>query len=179
MVGGDEGGTSIGMAPDAKWIAVKIFNDRGVATTGGIHLGFQWLLDPDGNPSTADAPNVVNNSWTMSTFGCNVEFQLDLRSLRAAGIVPVFAAGNFGPGASTSSEPREQSGGTRRSERSNNSDVIDSSSSRGPSACDQSVARISSRPGSASTRPTSTACTRMRLGHRWRRRTSPARSPCC
>jgi subtilisin family serine protease len=29
MVGGDAGGTAVGVAPDARWIAVKIFNDRG------------------------------------------------------------------------------------------------------------------------------------------------------
>ena len=50
MVGGAAGGSSVGTAPDAQWIAVKIFDDRGVATTTGIHAGFQWLLDPDGRP---------------------------------------------------------------------------------------------------------------------------------
>ena len=96
MVGGDAGGSSVGVAPDAKWIAVKIFNDRGTATTAGIHAGFQWLLDPDGNPSTPDAPNVVDDSWTLINGGCDLTFQLDLRNLRAAGILPVFAAGNGG-----------------------------------------------------------------------------------
>jgi subtilisin family serine protease len=134
MVGGAAGGTSIGMAPDAKWIAVKIFNDRGQATTTGIHQGFQWLLDPDGNPNTADAPNVVNNSWTMSTASCALDFQLDLRSLRAAGILPVFAAGNYGPTAGTVLNPANLPeafavGGT------DNADAIYPYSSRGPSSC--------------------------------------------
>ncbi|MCU1659388.1 MAG: hypothetical protein JWO57_4044, partial [Pseudonocardiales bacterium] len=134
MVGGDAGGSSVGVAPDAKWIAVKIFNDSGVATSTNIHLGFQWLLDPDGNPATADAPNVVNDSWTMSAAGCNLDFQLDLRSLRAAGILPVFAAGNSGPSAGTVFSPANLPealavGGT------DNSDVLDPYSSRGPSAC--------------------------------------------
>jgi len=105
MVGGDAGGTSVGVAPEARWIGVKIFNDRGAATSSGIHMGFQWLLDPDGNPATADAPNVVNYSWTMSTSGCNLDFQLDLRNLRAAGILPVFAAGNDGPTAGMIASP--------------------------------------------------------------------------
>ena len=56
MVGGDAGGSSIGVAPDAKWIAVKIFNDQGVANAVGIHLGFQWLLDPDGDPGPPTRP---------------------------------------------------------------------------------------------------------------------------
>ncbi|HEU0317401.1 MAG TPA: S8 family serine peptidase, partial [Solirubrobacteraceae bacterium] len=136
MVGGDAGGTSIGIAPDARWIAVKIFNDRGTATTAGIHAGFQWLLDPDRDPATADAPDVVVDSWTFANGGCDLSFQPDLRNLRAAGILPVFAAGNGGPLGGTSFSPGNNPeafavGGTDAD------DVIDSSSSRGPSACDQ------------------------------------------
>ncbi|MHB8808430.1 MAG: S8 family serine peptidase, partial [Desulfobulbaceae bacterium] len=52
MVGGDAGGTAIGVAPGARWIAVKIFNNAGSATYSGVHAGYQWLLDPDGNPET-------------------------------------------------------------------------------------------------------------------------------
>ena len=99
MVGGDAGGTSIGMAPGATWIAAKIFNDAGSATATAIHSAMQWVLDPDGDPATADAPQVVNNSWAYGTPGCNLAFQPDLQALRAAEIVPVFAAGNYGPGA--------------------------------------------------------------------------------
>ena len=106
MVGGATGGTSVGVAPGSKWIAAKIFNDHNQATTAGIHQSFQWLLDPDANPATHDAPNVVNDSWTMAAFGaCDLEFQLDLQSLRAAGIVPVFAAGNSGPLGGTDFSP--------------------------------------------------------------------------
>jgi subtilisin family serine protease len=134
MVGGSTSGTPIGVAPDAKWIAAKIFNDRGVATTTGIHQAFQWLLDPDGNPATADAPDVVNESWTMSGLACDLEFQPDLRSLRAANILPVFAAGNDGPAANTVFSPADNPeafsvGGT------DVSDALDPYSSRGPSTC--------------------------------------------
>jgi hypothetical protein len=122
------------VAPDAKWIAVKIFNDRGTATSTGIHQGFQWLLDPDGNPNTADAPNVVDNSWTMTTANCTLDFQPDLASLRAAGILPVFAAGNYGPNSGTVQSPANLPeafavGGT------DNSDALYSYGSRGPSTC--------------------------------------------
>jgi subtilisin family serine protease len=65
IVGGSAGGTNIGVAPGAQWIAVKIFNDNGFATLSAIHEGFQWLLDPDGNPATDDAPDVVSNSWSL------------------------------------------------------------------------------------------------------------------
>lgn len=137
MVGGAAGGTTVGVAPDAQWIAVKIFNDQGSATTAGIHSGFQWLLDPDGNLATDDAPHVINNSWTFQGSGCNLEFELDLQALLAAGIVPVFAAGNYGPGTGTSASPSNNPsafavGGT------DDTDLIYASSSRGPSSCGES-----------------------------------------
>lgn len=136
IVGGDSGGTSIGVAPDARWIAVKIFNDRGQASSTAIHLGYQWLLDPDGNPATADAPNVVNNSWTMSAGTCSLEFQPDLRNLRTAGILPVFAAGNYGPTAGTSASPANNPDALAVGSVDGNG-LIDPYSSRGPSACTQ------------------------------------------
>jgi len=111
-----------------------------------IHRGFQWLLDPDGNPATADAPNVVNDSWTMSVGGCNLDFQLDLRNLRAAGILPVFSAGNYGPLAGTVLSPANNPeafavGAT------DDTDVLAPSSSRGPSACPGAVAPQLVAPG--------------------------------
>jgi len=138
MVGRDAGGTSIGVAPEAQWIAVKIFNDSGSATVAGIHAGFQWLLDPDGNSATPDAPHVVNNSWSFGNPGCNLEFQLDVQAWQAAGIVPIFAAGNYGPGSSTSVSPANYPesfavGAT------DNSDAIYAYSSRGPSACGETA----------------------------------------
>jgi subtilisin family serine protease len=138
MVGGDVGGSSVGVAPDATWIAVKIFNDRGTATSTGIHQGFQWLLDPDGNPATPDAPDVVNDSWTMSASGCLPDFQPDLATLRTAGILPVFAAGNYGPPSGTSRSPANNPeafavGAT------DDADVVYPYSSRGPSGCGQPV----------------------------------------
>ncbi len=134
MVGGDSGGTSIGVAPGASWIAVKMFNDSGSATTGAIHLGFQWLLDPDGDPSTADAPHLVNNSWTLGGPGCNLEFELDLLSLVAAGITPVFAAGNFGPYGATSPSPSNNPSAFAVG-ATDNLDAIYYYSSRGPNSC--------------------------------------------
>ncbi|HYD39666.1 MAG TPA: Ig-like domain-containing protein [Anaeromyxobacter sp.] len=105
IVGGDAGGTSVGVAPGARFIAAKIFPDRGAPTASAIHAAFEWILDPDGDPSTADAPSIVNGSWAFGSPGCNLEFQEDVRALRAAGILPVFAAGNFGPGPATSVSP--------------------------------------------------------------------------
>ncbi len=134
MVGGGSGGTTIGVAPGATWIAARIFDDNGNATASAIHLAMQWVLDPDGDPATADAPSIVNNSWSFGTPGCNPEFRGDLQAMRAAGIVPVFAAGNFGPGTSTSVSPANYPEAVAVG-AIDSSNRIWSGSSRGPSAC--------------------------------------------
>lgn len=135
IVGGDSGGTSIGMAPGTKWIAAKIFNDRGVTTATAIHQAFQWVLDPDHDPNTADAPQIVNGSWSIGAGpGCDLSFQLDLQALRAAGILPVFAAGNYGSGGSTSASPANYPEALSVG-AVNGNDLIYSSSSRGTSTC--------------------------------------------
>lgn len=136
MVGGDSGGTAIGLAPDAQWIAVKIFDDYGNATANAIHGGFQWLLDPDGDPGTLDTPHVVNNSWIFSS-ACDLEFELDLQALRAAGILPVFAAGNTGPASNTSRSPANNPSAFAVGSTTI-SDTIEFDSGRGPSSCGES-----------------------------------------
>ena len=88
-------GAGIGMAPGAQFIAARAFDDTGASTASAIHLAFQWLLDPDHDPATHDAPNVVNLSWGARQ-ACNLEFQPDLQALRSAHILPVAAAGNDG-----------------------------------------------------------------------------------
>ena len=112
MVGGvaADTGTSIGVAPDAQWIATKIFNDDGAASLTAIHKAFQWLLDPDNDPLTDDAPDIVNASWVLageSVNQCVLEFQADIQALKAVDIAVVFAAGNEGGAANpyTSTSP--------------------------------------------------------------------------
>jgi len=140
LVGGSAGGTAIGMAPDAQWIAVKIFNDAGAASASVIHQGFQWVLDPDGNPATDDAADVVSNSWGFEqlTNTCYLEFEPDLEALKAAGIAVVFSAGNVGPYGSTSVSPANNPQGYAVGAVDGAATVADFSS-RGPSACDGSV----------------------------------------
>lgn len=134
MIGGDSDGSSIGAAPGAQWIAVKMFNDAGSSTATAIHMGYQWLLDPDGNPATADAPQVVNNSWSFAYPGCYLDFEPDLQVLRAAGILPVFAAGNGGPGTGTSYSPANNPSAFAVGAINNYSSIY-GLSSRGPSTC--------------------------------------------
>ncbi len=134
IVGRDAGGSAIGVAPDATWISAKIFADSGNATASAIHQAFQWILDPDGDPSTPDTPDVVSNSWADSTPGCDTSFQQDLAAVRAAGILPVFAAGNGGPGPGSSRSPANLPEAFSVG-AVNNLDGIYFGSSRGPSAC--------------------------------------------
>ena len=140
MVGGYAGGTAIGIAPGAQWMAVKLFNDAGQTSLGVWHFGFQWLLDPDGVPETNDSPDIVNLSWgfNRNVNQCNPEFLEDIRVLKTARVAVIFAGGNEGPNPSTSLSPANYSG-------SISVGAIDMAlnmanfSSRGPSACDGSA----------------------------------------
>ena len=136
MVGGAAGGYQVGVAPDAQWIAARIFDNANQATLSGIHAAFQWLLDPDGDPATDDAPDVVNGSWALgSNVGeCVQEFAQDIAVLKAAEIALVFAGGNYGPDSGTSVSPGNDPA-TVAVGSLDAYDNIDLLSSRGPGAC--------------------------------------------
>ena len=134
ILGGQTGGTTIGVAPDTRFIAARVFDNAGNATVAAIHQAFQWALNPDGDTTTADAPAIVNNSWAFGSAGCNLEFQPDVQALRAAGIIPVFAAGNAGPSAGSTVSPANYPESLAVG-AVNNTGSIYSGSSRGPSAC--------------------------------------------
>lgn len=140
LVGGNNSGNYIGVAPEAQWIAVKTFNSTGDAPFSVIHAGFQWLLDPDGNPATDDAPDVVNNSWGFeaSVNQCITEFQPDVQRLKDAGIAVAFAAGNQGAvGGSSSISPANNTNAFAvGSVNVSPTPTLSNFSSRGPSPCD-------------------------------------------
>jgi serine protease AprX len=135
MAARNTGETPIGMAPLAQWIAVKIFDDQGRALISDIHAGFQWLLDPDGNPGTDDSPHIVNNSWGLPSTRdtCYTEFSNDVDLLRNMGIAVVFAAGNLGAGPSSIS-PANYTNVFSVGAVDENWSITDFSS-QGPSAC--------------------------------------------
>jgi bacillopeptidase F len=148
IVGGSSGGTIIGVAPDARWIAAKLYNDAGQASYSDIHLAFQWLLDPDGDAATLDAPDVVNASWGLvGTAGqCVTEFSDDIAVLKAAGTLIAFAAGNDGPAPLTSLSPANNPAGFSTG-AVDSALAIASFSSRGQSACDGSIYPDVTAPG--------------------------------
>ena len=142
MVGGAASGNTIGVAPDAQWIAAKIFPDEGLADNSKIHLAFQWALDPNKDETGNDAPDVVNNSWgfEQNANQCvtSDSFRSDIQVLQAAGIHVVFSAGNSGPAASTSVSPANYPEGLAVG--SIGADyAVSSFSARGPSACSGSI----------------------------------------
>ncbi len=117
-----------------------------MAFSSRIHAGFQWLLDPDHNPETDDAPDIVNNSWGFDDDPnlCNdlsKEFQDDIQAMKAAGMVVIFAAGNTGPEAGTSTAPANypQSFAVGSVGTFSSPALISSFSARGPSACDATI----------------------------------------
>ena len=105
MAGGFE---SFGVAFDATWIAGDLFvsgadriEEGHVSTAIKI---FEWLVDPDGDPSTTtDVPDVVNNSWGIDTnrdnqgrLVCDSIFDQAIDAMEASGIVVINSAGNAG-----------------------------------------------------------------------------------
>ncbi|MFC1743905.1 S8 family serine peptidase [Candidatus Riflebacteria bacterium] len=107
MVGGDKSGKAIGVAPGAKIVSGKIFTGSGSTQSSWILKAMEWVADPDGNPSTNDAPALVSNSWGGRKGSIESEKPMwDLvQRWVDLNIVPIFAAGNSGPSASTVGTP--------------------------------------------------------------------------
>lgn len=153
MVAGNTSDNQVGVAPGAQWIAAKIFDDANPpqTTLSAIHLAFQWLLDPDHNPTTDDSPDVVNNSWDMDNPGLyDGEFATDIQSLKAAGINFVCVSGNvlIPQPSGTSTSPGNNPGAFPVGATDEN-DLIAYFSARGPSAYDGSFYPALVAPGAA------------------------------
>ncbi|MCP3738558.1 S8 family serine peptidase [Rossellomorea sp. BNER] len=96
MVGVEpDGSNQIGVAPGAKWIAVKAFTANGGTDVDLLEAG-EWILAPkdaEGNPHPEMAPDVVNNSWGGGP-GLDEWYREMVEAWRAAEIFPEFSAGN-------------------------------------------------------------------------------------
>jgi subtilisin family serine protease len=101
IVGGDGPGPfspDTGVAPGAEWITAKGCEDLGCTTEALLSSG-QFVIAPTdmagNNPNPALAPDLVSNSWGSDD--PNDTFYLEtVQAWRAAGIIPIFAAGNAG-----------------------------------------------------------------------------------
>jgi len=99
MVGDDGGSNTIGMAPEAKWIACRNMTEGAGAVPTYMEC-MQWFIAPTDtagqNPDPTKAPHVINNSWGCYE-GCPPPALQDtLRASRAAGIFYAVSAGNDG-----------------------------------------------------------------------------------
>ena len=94
---GRAGAITYGVAPGADWIAVRAFDAQGRATDASLLRAGAWLLAPTDregrNPRPDLAPDIVNGSWALGN-GADPLYDELLVAWRAAGILPVFAAGN-------------------------------------------------------------------------------------
>jgi len=136
-----------GPAPRAEWIAARVFDNfgGGVFTRRSVLLqAFQWALDPDGNPGTDDAPDIINASWGIlptSDFDPCTDVLFDaIDAAEAAGIAVLFAAGNGGPATGSVAFPASRDDAGLRSfavgASSGTTDIaVASFSGRGPSPC--------------------------------------------
>lgn len=137
MVGGDGPGSGpfpidVGLAYHAKFISAKaIDSNNSFSSASSVIAAAQWMLDPDGNPATDDFPDVINNSWLFFDQGYQ-GFHSSVTAWRAAGIIPVFALGNNGPGGATGNPPGTYDN-TIGVGATDSNDLIASFSSRGPS----------------------------------------------
>lgn len=111
MLGDDNAGNQIGVAPEAKWIGCRNMN-QGDGTPATYTECFQFFLEPTDlngfNPDSSKAPHVINNSWGCPTSeGCIDADALEsvVNNVTAAGILVVASAGNSGSSCNTVNTP--------------------------------------------------------------------------
>ncbi len=143
MCGRSAAGDTVGVAPNAQWIAARTICSS--PHTSNSIAAFQWAMNPDSNASTtSDMPDAIGNSWYDPdvTNECSGIYKTTLDALEAAGIAVVFSCGNSGSGASTITKPKNINTNPVNAFSVGNINgnnpfpyPIASTSSRGPSLC--------------------------------------------
>lgn len=135
-------GDTVGVAPDARWMAAGITDCPGASYPSMNIAAYQWAMDPDSNSATMDMPDVINCSWRdpTATNECTSSiYRTVLPAVEAIGTAVIFSAGNSGPGASTITPPKNINIDSVEvfcvGNISGTTLNINSSSSRGPSLC--------------------------------------------
>jgi subtilisin family serine protease len=126
-VGANVAGRTIGVAPSAQWIAC-VGIPRGRYDNVALTECADWML-------VTGRPDVLLNAWALPGSGCDREWERILAAWRAAGMVPVFAAGNYGPAPSSDRSPANNRGAIAVGGIGLDGLVLDQSS-RGPNSCD-------------------------------------------
>lgn len=101
------GAAAIGVAPDARFIAAKACRAGEGCAVRDLLQAAQFMLAPTTlagtDPDPARRPQVINNSWELDHLDASTDRLVSV--WEAAGIVPVFAAGNTGPDCESVGEP--------------------------------------------------------------------------
>jgi len=125
--------SGVGVAYGATWIAAKGCGTASCSSADLLGSG-EFLACPtriDGrNPDCTKAPHVINNSWGGGQG--DTWYRGMANTWRAAGIIPVFAAGNSGPNCGTHNSPGDNDNVIAVA-ASDSADKLASFSSRGPS----------------------------------------------
>ncbi|SDZ56277.1 bacillopeptidase F [Evansella caseinilytica] len=137
-----DGNNKIGVAPGAQWIAARAFSALG-GTEADLLAAGEFMLAPDGDPNLA--PDIVQNSWGGQP-GEDEWYRPMVQAWRDAGILPVFSAGNSGPGARTVTPPANYPESYAVA-ATNSNDRVGSFSSRGPANYDGDQKPNISAPG--------------------------------
>ena len=97
IIGANGGDSLRGVAPEVKFLAVKVLDEQGMGWLSDVIAGIEYCLDPDGNPVTNDAADVIN----MSLGGAPMTddpLENAVNNATKAGVLSVVAAGNSGYG---------------------------------------------------------------------------------
>ncbi len=140
LVLGSEAADTVGVAPDAVWIAARaIGGDDFIAD---LLASLQWATDPDGDPQTQDdVPDVLPFTWSFPGF-CDDLLWEAIDNLESAGVTVITSVGGYGPGSGTVGSPADRIESPVNCFSVGAVDASDpdfpvaSFSSRGPSGCD-------------------------------------------
>ena len=134
-VGRDSVGTGPGVAPGAQWLACVGLQPGGAYHAAATLDCAEWLF-------TTAQPDVLIAAWSIADGRCDRTLETIVNAWRAAEILPVFPAGNEGPGEGTGGSPANYVGLYPDSARALSvgaigpRNAIYSRSSRGPGQCD-------------------------------------------
>jgi subtilisin family serine protease len=134
IIGANGGPDLTGVAPRVKFLAVKVLSADGYGDDISVFAGLDFCMDPDGNPETDDAVDVINMSLGGDPFPL---MDTVVNNMSAAGVLSVVAAGNSG-GVSPSSPRYKSIGSPGTAETAltvgacDSSDQMASFSSKGP-----------------------------------------------
>ncbi|RMG45945.1 MAG: hypothetical protein D6718_06345, partial [Acidobacteria bacterium] len=126
-------GRALGAAPGAVWVAA-LANLHNSYNNVNMSLAADWLL-------FEGRPDVVLGAWGHGAGSCDDRDLPMIEAFRAAGALPVFAAGNDGPGPRTGQAPAALAGLAPDGRRPLSVAAVDQRleviepSSRGPSPC--------------------------------------------